>query len=70
MASLDTDDDALHRYAVEALAAELQLPVETVARCYFSELAALREGAKISDYLVVLSVRQARDALRGNRSAQ
>lgn len=62
--SYDLPDDALHQDTIETLAEEMDLPVERVAKTYTTELARLRVGAHIEDYLVVLTCRRVRDALR------
>lgn len=53
-----------HADAVDALVAETHRPAEEVARIYAGELARLRVGARIDDYLVLLTSRYAREALR------
>jgi len=40
--------------------------MEEVAEIYMRELARLREGARIQDYLVLLTSRHVRRALRGS----
>ena len=53
-----------HVDAIDALVAETDWPMEEVAEIYMRELARLREGARIQDYLVLLTIRHVRQALR------
>ena len=62
--SYKTLDDGVHQDTIEALAGEMHLPTERVAEIYTTELARLRVGARIEDYLVVLTCRRVRDTLR------
>ena len=57
-----------HADAVDALVAETNQPAEEVASIYARELARLRVGARIDDYLVLLTSRYAREALRRSDS--
>jgi Protein of unknown function (DUF3562) len=54
----------LHVYAIDALVEETNRPVEEVAQLYMRELARLQVGARIQDYLVLLTSRRVRAALR------
>ena len=54
--------------AVHARAAETDRPAEEVAEIYTRELARLRVGARIDDYLVLLTSRYAQGALRRSDS--
>ncbi len=61
------DEDAqasLHTFAIEALAAELQLPIDAVRQAYVEQLGRLRSGARIQDFLAVFAMRHTRAALR------
>ena len=53
-----------HVYAIDALVVETDRPLEEVAEMYLRELARLRVGARIEDYLVLLTSRHVREALR------
>jgi hypothetical protein len=58
------DTAALHRSAVEELAAESQSPIELVQKLYQNELTALEPQAKIHLYLPLIVRRKVRDVLR------
>jgi hypothetical protein len=53
-----------HADAIDALVAETNQPLEEVAEIYMHELARLREGARVQDYLMLLTSRHVRRALR------
>jgi hypothetical protein len=53
-----------HVDAIDALVAETDRPLEQVAEIYMRELARLREGARVQDYLILLTSRHVRRALR------
>jgi hypothetical protein len=53
-----------HRQVIEALAKEIDCPVEAVNEIYSSALGGLRSSARIKDYLVVLASKKVRDTLR------
>ena len=53
-----------HVAVVEALAKELQLPVDSVAGAYFQEVARLEESARIKTFVSVLAVGAVRNGLR------
>lgn len=53
-----------HVDAIDALVAETDRPLEEVAGIYMRELARLREGARVEDYLMLLTSRHVRRALR------
>jgi hypothetical protein len=53
-----------HVDAIDALVAETDRPLEEVAEVYMRELARLREGARVQDYLMLLTSRHVRQALR------
>ena len=64
MISLSEREDApFHLDAISRLAQELALPEEVVAERYACELAALQEGARIDDYLILLTARRVRRTL-------
>ena len=53
---------------VKAIAAETQMPMETVAKLYEETWAAYSDGARITDYLTVLVSRRVRENLRSMRN--
>jgi hypothetical protein len=53
-----------HVAVVDALARELQLPVERVAGAYFQEVARLEQDARIKTFVSVLAVGAVRNGLR------
>lgn len=53
-----------HLAVVDALANELQLPVERVAGAYFQEVARLEQNARIKTFVSVLAVGAVRSELR------
>jgi hypothetical protein len=53
-----------HSAVVDALARELQLPVDRVAGEYFQEVARLEETARIKTFVSVLAVGAVRNGLR------
>lgn len=55
---------ASHVAVVDALAKELQLPVDRVAGAYFQEVARLEENARIKTFVSVLAVGAVRNGLR------
>jgi hypothetical protein len=65
MALYDTAAEAsAHRDAIEALIEETRLPAEVVRDVYERELGALKDSARVKDFLVLFTVRRAREALR------
>lgn len=56
-----------HLEAIEALAEEIDRPVEEVNNIYASALGSLRSSARIQDYLIVLTRKKVRDMLRQTR---
>ena len=54
----------LHVYAIDALVEETHRPLEEVAKLYLRELNRLQTGARVQDYLVLLTSRHVREALR------
>jgi len=63
-------NDPVHTYAIEVLAAEVRLPPERVAEVYAAELERLMVGARIEDYLPVLTSRRVKQILRGQAAGQ
>jgi len=53
-----------HVAVVDALAKELQLPVDSVAGAYFQEVARLEETARIKTFVSLLAVGAVRTELR------
>jgi len=64
----DRDEEALHQSVVNALAQEIQQPVENVKIVYEVEFARLKSSAKVKDYLALLASRRAREKLLGKHS--
>jgi hypothetical protein len=60
--------DPAHCDAIAALVAQTDRPPQEVAEIYMRVLARLREGARIQDYLVLLTSRHVREALRRSGS--
>ena len=58
----------LHVYAIDALVQKTGRPLEEVAELYLSELTRLQSGARIQDYLVLLTSRRVRDTLLGKQA--
>lgn len=56
-------EQACHLQAMHALAEELHSPFETVKQTYELEFDRLQSGAKLRDYLPVLTARRVRQAL-------
>ena len=55
--------ESVHLKAIEALAKEIDCPVDEVNNIYASALGSLRSNARIRDYLIVLASKKVRDAL-------
>jgi len=53
-----------HLEVIEALAKEIDCPVDEVNNIYASALGSLRSSARIRDYLIVLASKKVRDTLR------
>lgn len=62
--SNDTNLEPEHLNAIEALAEEIDCPVEEVNNIYASALGSLRSSARIQDYLIVLTSKKVRGVLR------
>jgi hypothetical protein len=58
------DQEALHLNAIRALAAETGHEFAVVRQVYEVELARLQAGAHITEYVLLLSCRRTREALR------
>jgi len=56
--------ETLHRKAIQALAIETGEDLEVVKQVYEAELARLQIAAQVTEYLVLLSARRARETLR------
>jgi uncharacterized protein DUF3562 len=54
----------LHVYAIDALVQETKRPLAEVANLYVNELTRLQMGARVQDYLVLLTCKRVRDGLR------
>jgi hypothetical protein len=54
----------LHVYAIDALAQETKRPLAEVAHVYVDELTRLQTGARVQDYLVLLTSKRVRESLR------
>jgi len=59
-----------HVYAIESLVEETQWPLDEIAQLYVTELSRLQSGARIQDYLVVLTSKRVREALRATKPAR
>jgi len=57
-----------HIAVVDALAKELQMPVDRVAGAYFQEVARLEENARIKTFVSVLAIGAVRTELRHRSS--
>ena len=53
-----------HHEAIESLIAETGLPADVVKDVYERELGTLKRGARVKDFLLLFTVRKAREALR------
>ncbi|MBE0623271.1 MAG: DUF3562 domain-containing protein [Burkholderiales bacterium] len=62
----DSDQERLHLKAMQALVTETGHEFESVREVYEAQLARLREQAHITDFVVLLSSRRTREALRGS----
>jgi hypothetical protein len=61
---LEPELEPEHLKAIEALAEEIDCPVEEVNNIYASALESFRSSARIKDYLIVLTSKKVRDVLR------
>jgi hypothetical protein len=57
------EDSKLQQHAIEGLAHESGQPISVVAEVYQAELARLKEGARLQDFLVLFAARRTREAL-------
>ena len=55
---------AAHEEAIDALAAETQLPVQAVRTVYEQQYARLAQEARVKEFLLLFTVRRAKEALR------
>jgi len=62
--------EAIHHKAMQALAAETGHAFTMVKQVYETELAKLQATAHVSDFVVLLSSRKAREALRKPAASQ
>ena len=67
MTDPDGQPNDAHReqHAITSLADESGHPIDVVAEVYRAELARLKEGASVHDFLIVLAARRTREALLG-----
>jgi len=59
----DDDQEAISLSAIEALARETSRPYDEVKEVYEGEFARLRDGARVTDYLILFASRRTRDTL-------
>ena len=59
----DSNEEALHLFAIEALAEEIQQSVDTVKTVYERELARLKAEARVTNYLALFTSRRTREVL-------
>ena len=64
------DEKDQQQHAIETLAAELRLPVERVREAYEDELAGMKAGMKVPEYLSLFALRAAREKLLAARPAE
>ena len=71
MTDPDGQPNDAHRdqHAILSLADEIGHPIDVVAEVYRAELARLKEGASVHDFLTVLAARRTREALQGAAGA-
>jgi hypothetical protein len=62
--STHAHESSMHERSIEALAREAHVPIEQVAQLYERELAVLTVGARITNFLGILTIRKVRDILR------
>jgi len=62
------DEEVANIDAIASLAEETQRPLPIVKEIYDAEFARLKDGARITDYLVLFASRRARDALAQHQS--
>jgi hypothetical protein len=63
----DDDQEAISLSAIETLAEETSRPFDEVKAIFEGEFARLRDGARITDYLILFASRRTRDALAQRR---
>ena len=63
----DDEQEAVSLSVIAALARETSRPVDEVREVYEVEFSRLRDGARITDYLVLFASRRTRDALAQRR---
>ena len=64
----DSKEEALHLFAIEALAEEIQQSVDTVKTVYERELALLKAEARVKNYLALFTSRRTREMLLQKRT--
>jgi len=57
-----------HEEAIASLVEETHLPEDVVRGVYEHELVQLKPGVRVKDYLLLFTVRKAREALRTTRA--
>jgi hypothetical protein len=60
----DVNEMGAHEQAIDALIAETRLPADAVRSAYEREYSRLSLDARIKNYLVLFTVRRAKEALR------
>ncbi len=61
--SADRTEDAINQNAITSIAEEMHYPLPIVRRVYEAELARLKAGARITDYLALFAARRTRATL-------
>jgi len=64
----DNNEEALHLFAIEALAEEIHQSVDTVKTVYERELARLKAEARVKNYLALFTSRRTREVLLQKRT--
>ena len=64
---IDDDQEAVSLSVIEALARETSRPFDEVKEVYEGEVSRLRDGVRITDYLILFASRRARDTLTQRR---
>ena len=61
--SNNRNEEAMNQDAISSIAQEMHFPLPVVRRVYEEQFARLKEGARITDYLVLFAARRTRAAL-------
>jgi Protein of unknown function (DUF3562) len=61
--SADRTEDAINQDAITSIAEQMHYPLPIVRRVYEAELARLKAGARITDYLALFAERRTRATL-------